>query len=382
MVLTGVPENVWSLGLDRVRLALDRLDHPERSYRHILVAGTNGKGSTCIYLERILAVMGVRVGTTMSPHISRITERFRIDSSNVSEAALEEAHSRAKPLLGDIGLTYFEWCVVMAALVFQMHRVEYGIFEIGLGGRYDASNVMDPLVSLITDVSLDHMQYLGSTIPEIAGEKACIARPGRPLITTAGGPALDAIQDHARRVGAVLQVVETPLEYPTAIRGSRQGMNAALALAAARQLGFEPGESQVRYALKTSFLPGRIEEVGKRVILDVAHNPAAMAVLVEHLERRSFHGSVVFGALADKDFKTMVEMMKKISPHIYIAPVRTERSWGAAEMAACLDGDRVVQCASISDACRRALATGEEVVITGSFYTVGEVREGIVCTGN
>ena len=381
MVLKDVPENVWSLGLERVRLALERLDHPERSYRHILVAGTNGKGSTCVYLERILATMDVRVGTTMSPHVSRITERFRIDSRDVSESVLEEARSQARPLLEDIGLTYFEWCVVMAALVFRMHRVEFGIFEIGLGGRYDASNVMDPEVSLITDIALDHMQYLGYTIPEIAAEKACIARPGRPLLTTASDAALEAIRDCARQTGAVLSVVERPLTYPSAIRGSRQGMNAALALAAARLLGFTPGDAQVRYALATSFLPGRIEEVGRRVVLDVAHNPGAMAVLMEHLEKRGFHGVGVFGAFVDKDFSTMMAMMKKICSRVYISPVRSERSWGVPEMTGCLDGGRVVRCESVAEACRQALATGEDVVITGSFHTVGEVREGIVCAG-
>lgn len=381
MVLKDIPQNVWSLGLDRVRQALDRLGHPERSYRHVLVAGTNGKGSTCIYLERILRSMGVSVGTTISPHVTDFTERFRIDSRNVGGDVLTRVRERIGPEVADIGLTYFEWCVILAATVFEQEKVDYGIFEIGLGGRYDAANAMDPDVSLITPIALDHTGYLGATVEEIAGEKARVAREGRPLVTSATGAALEVIRDYAGEIGADLRVVERPCEERTSLKGSGQAMNAALALRAARELGFSPGRAQVAYALNTAFLPGRIEEIGDRVTLDVAHNPAAMAVLMEYLEQKAFHGVGVFGALADKDFQSMMEMMKKMCSRVYIAPVRSERSWGDSGMAVCLDGERVVRCGNVTRAFHQALATGEEVVVTGSFYTVGEVREALVCTG-
>lgn len=382
MVLKDIPQNVWSLGLDRMRQALDRLGHPERSYRHVLVAGTNGKGSTCIYLERILQTQGVSVGTTISPHVTDFTERFRIDGRNVNQDVLVQLRQEIEPDLADIGLTYFEWCVVLAASVFRQHRVDYGIFEIGLGGRYDAANVMDPQVSLITDIAIDHIQYLGSTVPEIAGEKARIARSGKPVVTMAAGAALDVISAHARATGAVLHVVDTPCEQRTSLKGSRQAMNAALALRAAHVLGFRPDNEQVAYALNTAFLPGRIEEIGSRVTLDVAHNPSAMEVLVEYLENRGFHGVGVFGVLADKDYVSMMEMMKRMCLRVYIAPVQSDRSWGPSEMIRCLDAHKVVQCGSVAQAFDEALATGEEIVVTGSFHTVGEVRESIVCTGS
>lgn len=381
MVLKDIPQNVWSLGLDRTRQALDRLGHPERSYRHVLVAGTNGKGSTCVYLERILRSMGVSVGTTISPHVTDFTERFRINSRNVGSDILVKVRERIGPEVADIGLTYFEWCVVLAATVFAQEKVDYGIFEIGLGGRYDAANVLDPAVSLITPIALDHTGHLGATIEEIAGEKARIARADRPLITSATGAALEVIRGYAREIGAILHVVDTPCEERTSLKGSGQSMNAALALQAARELGFCPGGVQVAYALNTAFLPGRIEEIGYRVTLDVAHNPAAMAVFMEYLEHKAFHGIGVFGVLADKDFQTMMEMMKKTCSRVYIAPVRSDRSWGEAEMAGCLDKERVVRCGSVTEAFHQALGTGEAVVVTGSFYTVGEVREALVCAG-
>lgn len=381
MVLKDIPQNVWSLGLDRTRQALERLGHPERSYRHVLVAGTNGKGSTCVYLERILRSMGVSVGTTISPHVTDFTERFRINSRNVESDVLAKVREWIEHEVADIGLTYFEWCVILAAVVFEQEKVDYGIFEIGLGGKYDAANVMDPAVSLITPIALDHTGYLGPTVKEIAGEKARIARAGRPLITTATEAALEVIRDYAGEIGAVLHVVDIPCRERTSLKGAGQAMNAALALRAAHELGFRPDGERIAYALNTAFLPGRIEEIGDRVTLDVAHNPAAMAVLMEYLEQKGFHGVGVFGVLADKDFQTMMEMMKKTCSRVYIAPVQSDRSWGDAEMEGCLDGERVVRCESVTRAFHQALGTGEAVVVTGSFYTVGEIREALVCTG-
>ncbi|HOO46808.1 MAG TPA: Mur ligase family protein, partial [Deltaproteobacteria bacterium] len=179
MVLGDIDQNRWSLGLERVKKALDRLGRPEKTFRHVLVAGTNGKGSTCIYLERILVAAGFSVGTTLSPHISSFSERFRIGSCNVNEKELARVRSQIGPRLEDIGLTYFEWCVVLAAQIFAENSVDIAIFEIGLGGRFDASNVMDPEVSIITEISLDHTEYLGDETSKIALEKAAIARPGR-----------------------------------------------------------------------------------------------------------------------------------------------------------------------------------------------------------
>jgi dihydrofolate synthase / folylpolyglutamate synthase len=380
MVLSNIPPNVWVFGLERVRLALDRLGCPEKAFRHVIVAGTNGKGSTCVYLERILMVMGFRVGTTISPHVTRFSERFRLDGQDAHDEELHRIHQDLEPLLEDVGLTYFEWCVILAAVLFREYRVDFGIFEVGLGGRYDAANALDPEVCLITDISLDHTELLGSTVEEIAREKGAIARRGRPLITTATGPAREAIRACARDAGADFQAVDTPWPGPTSLKGEHQPMNAALALQAARALGLMPGDDQAARAFTTAFLPGRIEEIGGRIILDVAHNPAAMSGLMKYLEQIGFHGVGVFGVLGDKDFSSMVEMLKGICKTLFIAPVQSERSWTPAQMEG-FAGKGVVACGSVSEALRAALSTGELVVVTGSFYTVGEVREAILCSG-
>ncbi len=380
MVLNGIPPNVWVFGLERVRRALDLLGRPEKSYRHVIVAGTNGKGSTCVHLESLLRVMGYRVGTTISPHISRFAERFRLDGREADEAELERIRTGLEPPVGGIGLTYFEWCVILAAVLFRDHGADFGIFEAGLGGRYDASNALDPEVCLITDISLDHTDLLGSTVDEIAREKGAISRRGRPLVTSATGAARETLKACAEEAGALFQAVDTPWDGVTLLKGGRQPMNAALALQAARALGVFPGRDEAARAFATAFLPGRIEEIRGRVILDVAHNPDALAELLKYLEKTGFHGVGVLGVLRDKDFATMVDMLRGACRALYLAPVQSERSWTAVQIER-FAGEGVTACASVTEALRKALTTGEKVVVTGSFYTVGEVRETVLCSG-
>lgn len=372
-------ETRWVLELTRVRSALERLGHPEKGFSPILVGGTNGKGSTCVYLERILAGQGRTVGTTLSPHMSRYTERFRIEGREVAEAELNNLIGELRTVLADLDLTYFEWTVVLAASLFAHRGVEYGIFEIGLGGRLDAANVLEPAVSIITNIALDHTDYLGDTIEAIAREKAAIARPGRVLITGADD-GLGVIRACAAEMEARLTVITEARPERTGIPGPRQGLNAALALAAARALGCAPTDADLRYALNTAFLPGRIERLG-RVILDVAHNPAAMGVLIEHLRKENFKGMAVLGVLKDKDYMTMAGMLKTLCPEILIAPVNSPRSWTNADMDKVASLGGFTRCPSIGAALDKALQSDRNVLVTGSFYCVGEVRDAVICQG-
>jgi dihydrofolate synthase/folylpolyglutamate synthase len=381
MVLGDIDQNKWSLGLERVKKALERLDHPEYSYRNILIGGTNGKGSTAVYLERILVSAGYRVGTTLSPHVSSFAERFRINSCYVDEKQLVHIRDKIEPYIQDINLTYFEWCVVLAAIVFAGNKVDVSIFEVGLGGRFDASNIINPEISIITDISLDHTDYLGDNIAQIAGEKAYIARPQKPMFTAATGEALKVIRKHCTTIGAYLHEIGEPNSYVAGIKGHTQGLNAALAVQVAEALGARLEEHTLLYAFNTAFLPGRIENIGKKIILDVAHNPSSMLVLVKHLQDIGFYGVGVFGVLADKDYKTLITQLRHVCSRIYIAPVNSERSWGREQMLTLLDLGDIVQCASITEAFDQALMTDEDIVLTGSFYSVGEVRDSIICAG-
>ncbi len=379
MALKNIDQNRWVPGLERVRKALDILGHPEKSYRHVLIGGTNGKGSTSVYLERLLIETGLRTGVTMSPHISNYTERFRIGGRDSTEKEISDTEKEIAPLLDGIGLTYFEMTVVLAARLFQKSGVDVGIFEIGLGGRLDAANVLDPCISIITNISLDHTDYLGSSIPEIAAEKAAIARSGRPLITSAE-EGLEVIKDYAEKIGSQLILVDKPIRFRSGIEGFNQPINAALAIRAFNELGFELETDSIKSAISSAWLPGRIEHAGK-IILDVAHNSASMLCLCEYLRKRKFSGIGVLGILKDKDYTAMTKMLSSVCSRINIAPLDSPRSWGKKEMGQVAGIGTVYVFTSMTDAFNDALAMSEEVVVTGSFYTVSEIRESLICKG-
>jgi dihydrofolate synthase / folylpolyglutamate synthase len=379
MALKNIDQNRWIPGLERVRKALDILGHPEKSYQHILIGGTNGKGSTCIYLERLLSEAGLRTGVSMSPHISSYTERFRINGRDSTEKEISDTEKEIAPLLDDIGLTYFEMTVILAARLFQKSGVDVGIFEIGLGGRLDAANVLDPALSMITNISLDHTDYLGSSISEIAAEKAAIARSGRPLITSAR-EGLDVIRDYTEKIGSRLMVVDKPVKFKPGIEGFCQPLNAALAIRAFNELGFELEADSIKSAISSAWLPGRIEHAGK-VILDVAHNSASMLCLCEYLRKRKFSGIGVLGILNDKDYTAMTKMLSSVCSKVNIAPLDSPRSWGKKEMGQVAGMGNVYVFTSLTDAFNDAFEMSEEIVVTGSFYTVGEIREYLICKG-
>ncbi|HEY9162572.1 MAG TPA: Mur ligase family protein [Desulfomonilia bacterium] len=379
MALENIDQNRWIPGLERVRKALDILGHPEKSYRHVLVGGTNGKGSVCVYLERLLSEAGLRTGVTMSPHISSYTERFRINGRDSTEKEISDTEKEIAPLLDGIGLTYFEMTVVLAARLFQKAEVDVGIFEIGLGGRLDAANVLDPALSVITNISLDHTDYLGSSISEIAAEKAAIARSGRPLVTSAA-EGLDVIKDYVEKIGSQLIVVHKPVGFKPGIEGSCQPLNAALAIRAFNELGFELDADSMKSAISSAWLPGRIEHAGK-VILDVAHNSASMLCLSEYLRKRKFSGIGVLGILKDKDYAAMTKMLSSVCSKVNIAPLDSPRSWGEQEIGQVAGTGNVYVFTSMTDAFNEAFEMSEEIVVTGSFYTVGEIREYLICKG-
>ncbi len=379
MALKNIDQNRWIPGLERVRKALDILGHPEKYYRHVLIGGTNGKGSTSVYLERLLLEAGLRTGVTISPHISSYTERFRIGGRDSTEKEISDTEKEIAPLLDEIGLTYFEMTVVLAARLFQKSGVDVGIFEIGLGGRLDAANVLDPCISIITNISLDHTDYLGSNISEIAAEKAAIARSGRPLITSAGA-GLDVIKDYAEKIGSQLIVVDKPIRFKSGIEGVNQPINAALAIRAFNELGFELQADSIKSAISSAWLPGRTEHAGK-IILDVAHNSASMLCLCEYLRKRKFSGIGVLGILKDKDYTAMTKMLSSVCSRTNIAPLDSPRSWGKKEMGQVARIGTVYVFTSVTDAFNDAFEMSDEIVVTGSFYTVGEIRECLICKG-
>ncbi len=278
-------------GLARTRALLAALGNPQATFRTLLVGGTNGKGSTAAAAASILEAAGLRVGLTTSPHLVRVAERVRLCGRDVSEAQLDSALRLVAAVSGADPLrpTYFEALVAAACELFRRARVSVGVVEVGIGGRLDATNVLEPEVSVVTNVEEDHLETLGPSLADVAREKAGIFRRGQPALTAATGPGLAVLRSEAGRVGArLLEIPPSPAwDGVSPLAGAHQRANLALAVAAVR--AFAPlDDAAIRRGIAAIRWPGRLQTVprpGLRPLLvDGAHNPAGAAALAAHLD--------------------------------------------------------------------------------------------------
>jgi len=396
------------LGLDRVRAVADRLqlklDAPT-----IVVGGTNGKGSTCAMLDSILRAAGYRVGLYTSPHLLDFNERCRIDGVSAADDDLVEQFAAVDAARDGTSLTYFEFTTLAILRLFSRTPLDALVLEIGLGGRLDAVNIVDADAAIVTSVDLDHMDYLGPTREDIGREKAHIYRAGRPAICSDPVPPRSLL-DHAARIGADLwrfgrdfnyqgdrqqwayagrRTRRSGLPYP-ALRGANQLLNASGVLAGLEALDERLPVSQqaVRQGLLTVDLPGRFQVLPGRpaVILDVAHNPHAAAVLADNLDNMGFYPSThaVFGMLRDKDIDGVIARLGDRVDHWHIGPTPGERGCDAATIAASLRA-RSRECpiseypdlAAAFDGAREMAEADDRILAFGSFLTVAEVMRAI-----
>ncbi|HSB79336.1 MAG TPA: folylpolyglutamate synthase/dihydrofolate synthase family protein, partial [Candidatus Methylomirabilis sp.] len=370
--LFGLRRFGWRPGLATVRHLLELLGNPHRTIPSLHVAGTNGKGSTAAMLSAILRAAGYRTGLYTSPHLLDFTERIRVNGSPISPAEVTEltaslrevcaAHFDPQPVpnppAGSLPYpTFFELTTAMAFLHFASQPVEAAVIEVGLGGRLDATNVITPQVAVVTNISLEHQEYLGRTVREIAGEKAGIIKPGVPVVTATSGEALSVIRRVADEQRAALvsvreeytwtiresgldgQVfdVEGPVRRYEAMQlslaGRHQTENAVTAIAASEALarqGFRLDETTIRRGLVEMRWPGRLQFVGQRprILLDGAHNPAGAealaAFLTEH--RDDLHRLIlVFGVLRDKDWEAMLRLLGPLADQTILTHPPTDR---------------------------------------------------------
>ena len=365
-------------GLDRVRAALAAAGHPERAFRVVHVAGTNGKGSTAAMCEAILRAAGVRTGLYTSPHLCRLTERVRVAGAEVSRAALvphlEAALAAAGPL------TFFEAVTVAAFGLLAEARVEIAVVEVGLGGRLDATNVVDaPLASVVTSIGLDHQAMLGDSLEAIAREKVAICKPGAPAILAAAEPAILSLlaeEARARGAGPVLRLGHelAPLPGPLSLAGEHQRRNAALAVAAASAALPGLAEAAIGSGLSAVRWPGRLEQLargGQAYVLDLAHiaeGARALAVALGGLPRPRV---LVFGVAADKDADAMLALLRPAVDTVIFTRGRSDRLVDPARLA---KDSPSRMCSSVREALSAASAPGGTVVVAGSCYLVGEVR--------
>jgi dihydrofolate synthase/folylpolyglutamate synthase len=332
--LESIHSRPIDMGLDRVRQVADRLDLKLDCLR-VVVGGTNGKGSTCATLESILLCAGYKVGLYTSPHLLDFNERARVNGEIATDAQLTEQFAAVDAARGDVSLTYFELTTLAILRLFDQHELDVVVLEVGLGGRLDAVNIVDADCAIVTSVDLDHMDYLGDTREQIGFEKAHIFRPGKPAICADPVPP-ETLVEYAQSIGADLwrfgrdynysgdkqqwsyggrNQRRNAMAYP-ALRGANQLLNAAAALAALEALRdrLPVPQQAVRLGLLQVQLPGRFQILPGQptVILDVAHNPHAAAVLADNLGNMGFHPYTyaVFGMLSDKDIDGVVEKLK------------------------------------------------------------------------
>jgi dihydrofolate synthase / folylpolyglutamate synthase len=399
------------LSLERVREVKQRLGLGFKA-PVIAVAGTNGKGSTCAMLEAIALAAGYRVGTYIKPHLVNFEERCRIDGRSVAAQSLLEHFEAVESARGEWALTSFEFTTLAIMRRLSMATLDLVILEVGLGGRFDAVNAVDADCVVITSIDIDHTEFLGHTREAIGFEKAGVMRPGKPAIVTDPVPPASLVA-HAASVGADLRCIGrdfshegtpqqwswagrsrryTGLAYP-ALRGANQLLNASGALAALEALRDRlPMTAQaVRTGLAQVELPGRFQIVAGRptLVLDVAHNPHAVAALTHNLDRMGFHPRThaVFGAMRDKDIAAMLERIAPLIDAWYFTDLATPRAARAVELeqafrqaAAAAPARAAPATGSCHDNPAQALAAAlgecdpaDRIVVFGSFYTVGGV---------
>jgi len=402
------------MGLARVREVAQRLPL-ELKCPSIVVAGTNGKGSTCAMLESILRAGGYRVGRYSSPHLLRFNERAMIDGSFATDQDLIEQFEAVERARNEVSLTYFEFTTLAILRLFSAHRLDVAVLEIGLGGRLDAVNLVDSECPVVTSIGLDHADYLGSTRDSVAFEKAHVYRAGRPAICSDPSPP-DSLLDYARSIGADLRILGRDFEVialpPEAgspqpirqwtyrgpairraslpvpsLRGPHQLRNAAGAIAALEAL--EPllpvGQQAVREGLLRARIEARFQVLPGRpaVILDVAHNPQAAEALAATLDQHPCHGRThaVFAMLRDKDVRGVVEQMGPRIDRWYLAPTGGSRGMDAQALVSVVQqvpaiaGRTMQRFESVPDALAAACSSAtadDRILVFGSFVTVAD----------
>ena len=393
------PQNrLWNL--TRMRRLLEWFDHPEKKFFSVLIAGTKGKGSTGFFLESILNSAGVRAGFYSSPHLEDPRERIRIQRRMVSKQDWARGVSQIKRRLDRKNLperlgafTYFEILTLLAVLLFKEAGVEAGVFEVGLGGRLDATNALGAKVVILTPVRMDHEAILGNTIAKIAAEKAAVVRQSADVIVSPQWPeALRVIQTRIWKQKARSYPVRGGWPGKVGLRGDFQKINAGAAALAAKVLrsrGFQIPEQAVRQGLQAADWPGRMETLpaalgpGRDLLIDGAHNPASIQALVRNL-RGGVRGKrlLIFGTSRDKNSAEMLKILGSFFSNVILCRNPNPRS---QEIGTLIFHARpwfqgIFPAANVPEALELAKSlskAGDTVVATGSFYLIGEIRKKI-----
>ncbi len=385
--------NVFGMkpGLERITMMLNRLGNPQSTYKTIHVTGTNGKGSVCAMLSKMLSTAGIKVGLFTSPHLTSYRERFKINGEDISETMFVETVDKIQQVIegitadGNESPTQFEALTAMAFDYFARAGVEYAVIEVGLGGLLDSTNVITPAVSVITNVGLDHADKCGGTLEGIARHKAGIIKKSVPVVTAACGTPLEIIKETAARLNAPLTIPRDGVK--TNLKGEYQRENAAVAVAAAQLLN-EPRliPSIIADALEHVRWAGRFEIFsinGRTIVIDGAHNPDGAAALRRSLDAQFLDRPrrFLFGVLGDKDYESMIDILFRPTDEAIVTRPQSPRA--AEPIVVCKklrrNSIRAEPVENLADAFDAWLNGGSGLLIAaGSLYMIGAVRQRLI----
>jgi len=367
-------------GLENTRRLAALAGDPQWQLRFVHVAGTNGKGTTCAMLEAVCRRAGLRAGLYTSPHLVSFRERIQVNRRLIAEEDVVRLVAELRGLCEEedppLAPTFFEFVTVMALRYFAERQCDVVLLETGMGGRFDSTNIVRPMLSVITPISLDHQAYLGDTLPAIAGEKAGIIKPGIPVVSAPQAP--EAMAVLRRRAGEMRsRFIECP---PGTVAG--RDPNEPLARRVAELLSGELGlaDEAIKQGLRQWSWPGRFQRLeweGRTVLLDGAHNEGGFRLLGSRLAEAGLNRPVlILGLLGDKDAEGIVKLLPKYFSQVLIVPIASRRAGDAAALRAMIEraGVEAECCEDFPAALTRGLSLGE-VVVAGSFYLIGEALE-------
>ncbi len=397
--ITATHPNEIEMGLARVQSVAARMQLLTPAPRSVIVAGTNGKGSTCVCLEQILLATGLRVGCTLSPHVHAFNERVRINGRDLDDSALCVAFETVELAREDTPLTYFEFTTLVALFAFREAEVDVAILEVGLGGRLDAFNVVDADVGIITSIGIDHTEYLGDNVEAIGGEKAGVLRSGQHIVL---GPRLP--QSVVRRAAGLTETVlelnrnvfyTRAADSAWSLRFQNQQFddlpvgrlplgNCALAIVAAHSLT-TIDQTTISRALRSAWLPGRLESFDaydRTWLVDVAHNPLAAQFLQNELASHGLGRNVVavFGALRDKDVSAMLSALDTVVRDWVVVDAPSARGLSASELADHFDDLSATMAGSLDNGfqvARSLTERGDVILVFGSFGIAESARRSL-----
>lgn len=375
-------EETIVLGLDRVKIVYDELFPNGVPFKVITIGGTNGKGSTIAFIDSIYEQSKYKIGRSTSPHILKYNERFAIDGKEVSDASIISAFELIEQKRDDITLTYFEFSTLATLIIFADARVDLALLEVGLGGRLDSVNVVDCNVSIITNIAIDHIEYLGDTREAIGYEKAGIMRNSIHCICGDQDPPLSLL-NYAKEIDAPLTLIKEGYQGEIGLEGAHQRINAAVAIKAIEKLNylFPVTNNMIVEGIKKAQIAARFQKIiigDKTVILDVAHNPAAVETLVNTLLESPIETVAIFSALADKNIDDMIKLSSNSIKQWFLVPLSSERSIQLDALNdKFADSQTTTVCANMDSAINETLGLKniKRIVIFGSFYTIADASE-------